>query len=87
MTSRQRILDLLRTGEMIPSWKIVEQCKTADYRRRIFEMRKAGLDIDAITSGGRHYYRLTTPVKFVDFETCSLRPEAQVKAGENLTLF
>ena len=44
MTSRDRILAVLRSGPKT-SWQLCQMAKTADYRRRIYELRQIGYEI------------------------------------------
>lgn len=77
MTSRQKILKELWHGEPVPSWTISQKTMTADYRKRISEMRERGLDIESLIIGNRHYYQLLTPTHMIDFEKCAIRPECK----------
>lgn len=44
------------------SWEIVQECKTADYRRRIHELRELGYKIASFQEGKRHGYILVSEV-------------------------
>ena len=75
ITSKQRILQLLWSGEWVSSWKLSQEAHTADYRRRIFELRERGLDIISIKVDGRDGYQLLTPTKLIDWDKCALREQ------------
>lgn len=42
------------------SWEIVQECKTADYRRRIHEMNRKEYQIVSFHVGNRHGYILAS---------------------------
>ncbi len=85
-SKREQILDLLRQGPQ-PSWKIVETVKTADYRRRITDLRKRGFVIESFTKEVedprgqpliQHYYQL---VREPDLPDGNLLPPAEPEQG------
>lgn len=87
MTSRQRILALLWDGEPVPSWTLNEKATTADYRSRISELRRHGIEIESIIIDKRHHYRMVTPNHRIDFHQTKLKPEQrQFRYAENLSL-
>ena len=52
--SQQRILDVFyKHGNRVYSWQLNQEAFTADYRRRIFELRKMGYVIKRFTEPGR----------------------------------
>ena len=73
MNCQQRILNLLIERGTVPSWKICQLCKTADYRKRISEMRTNGLDIVSVNAGRRHFYELRTPKYKINQAACALK--------------
>ena len=74
-TSKQRVLGQLWDGYWVSSWHLSQEAHTADYRRRIFEMRERGLKIVSIKVDGRDGYQLLTPTKLIDWDKCALREQ------------
>jgi DNA-binding transcriptional ArsR family regulator len=65
ITKRTLILNLLRERPRY-GWEICQLVKTADYRRRISDLRERGFVIEAEREGrGRYLYKLVSEPKHV----------------------
>lgn len=73
LNQSQKILLILHGGHEVASHLLRDSVNTADYRARICEMRKRGIEFESITRSRVHYYKLLTPWQDIDFVKCRLR--------------
>lgn len=79
-TQKHDIIGLLWDGKHHTTGEIIKKLFIAQYNARIKELRAKGFEIIAEKNlAGQDGFRLTTPVKLIDFENLTVKFNSQRK--------